>query len=109
MLTAVEISNSCPTAAQAARRKYPITFLCDFTGSVLDKETGELLEYSHLIKHPKMKDDWRFLFGNDIGRLAQGMPGRNHGTNTIYFIDKSEIPTNTAGPERYLGSLGLGI
>ena len=92
LLSAVEISNSCPTAAQAARRKYPMTFLCDFAGSVLDKETGELLEYRHLIKHPKMKDDWRYSFGNEIGRLAQGMPGRNHGTNTIFFIDKSTIP-----------------
>ena len=57
LLAAVEISNSCPTAAQALRRKYPITFLCGVAGSVLDKDTGELLEYRHLIKHPKFKDD----------------------------------------------------
>ena len=69
-----------------------MTFLCDFAGSVLDKETGELLEYRHLIKHPKLKDDWRYSSGNEIGRLAQGMPRRNHGTNTIFFIDKSTIP-----------------
>ena len=66
--------------------------MCDFAGSVLDTETGELLEYRHLIKHPKFKDDWGYSFGNEIGRLAQGMPGRNTGTNTIKFITKSEMP-----------------
>ena len=35
---------------------------------------------------------WGHSFGNEIGRLAQGMPGRNIGTNTIYFIDRHEIP-----------------
>ena len=83
---------SCPTPSQAASRKYPIEFLCDFAGSVLDAETGELLEYRHLIKHPKYKDDRGHSFGNEVGRLAQGMPGRNTGTNTIEFIHKSEIP-----------------
>ena len=29
-----------------------------------------------------------------MGRLAQGMPGRNSGTNTIYFINKAQIPTD---------------
>ena len=32
------------------------------------------------------------MFGNEIGRLAQDMPGRNTDTDTIFFIDKSEIP-----------------
>ena len=57
LLAAVEISGSYPTPCQAASRKYPLTFLCDFAGSVIDTETGELLEYRHLIKHPKFKDD----------------------------------------------------
>ena len=91
LLAAVEILNNCPMAHQASRRKYPLAFLCDFTGSVLDTETGEFLEYRHLIEHPKFKDDWGYSFGNEVGRLAQGMPGRNDGTNTIFFIDKSQI------------------
>ena len=69
-------------------------FLADFAGAVLDDETGELLEYRHLIKRPKYKKDWGFSFGNEIGRLAQGMPGRNTGTNTIFFIHKKEVPDN---------------
>ena len=64
--------------------------MCAFSGSVMDTETGELLEYRHLIKHLKFKDDWGYSFGNEIGRLAQGMPGRNTGTATIKCIGKSD-------------------
>ena len=60
----------------------------------MDRDTGELLEHRHLIKHPKFKDDWQYYFGNEVGRLAQGMPGRNSGTNTIYFINKAPIPVD---------------
>ena len=67
-------------------------FLVDLAGAVLDAETGEMLEYRHLIQRPKYKKDWMYSFGNEIGRLAQGMPGRNEGTNTIYFIHKNDVP-----------------
>ena len=43
---------------------------------------------------PKLREQWGYSFGNKIGRLAQGMSGRNTGTNTIYFINKNEIPEN---------------
>ena len=94
LLSATEMSGSCPTPRQAASRNFKLEFLTDFAGSVLDAETGELLEYRHLIKRPKYKDEWGYSFGNEIGRLAQGMPGRNNGTNTLFFIHKSEVPSD---------------
>ena len=66
-------------------------FLTDYAAAVLDK-SGELLEYRHLIKRPEYKEQWGYSFGNKIGCLAQGMPGRNKGTNTIFFINKHEVP-----------------
>ena len=66
--------------------------MTDFEAAVIDNEIGELLEYRHLIQRPKYKKDWGFSFGNEIGRLAQGMLGRNEGTDTLEFIDKKEIP-----------------
>ncbi len=51
------------TARQAASRKYPLQFLFDLAHAVLDNETGDLLEYCHLLKHPKYKDVWTKLFG----------------------------------------------
>ena len=89
------IFGSCPRPQQEASTQYSLTFICDFAGSVLDTETGELLEYCHLIKHPKFKEDWGYSFWNEIRRLAQGMPGRNTGTNPIKFINKSEMPLDT--------------
>ena len=44
-----------------------------------------------MIKNPNKKE-WGYSFGNEIGRLAQGMPGRNEGTNTIFFIHKHKVP-----------------
>jgi hypothetical protein len=46
------------TPAQAASHRYLLQFLCNFAYTVLDDNTGDLLEYRHLIKHPKYKDTW---------------------------------------------------
>ena len=92
--TALEVSDTGLSAKQMSARKFPQQFILDYASAVLDEETGELLEYRHLIKNPKYKKDWGYSFGNEIGRLAQGMPGRTKGTNTLYFIHKHEIPSN---------------
>ena len=75
------------TNQQAAARKYPLQFLCDFASSVLDDETGELLEYRHLIKNPKYRVVWNKSFGTEIRRLATT-------TKTIVFMSKAMIPQN---------------
>jgi hypothetical protein len=56
-------------------------FLCDFAYSVLNDKTGDLLEYRHLLKHPKYKDVWSQSFGKEIRRLATIM-------ETIAFVTK---------------------
>jgi hypothetical protein len=94
MLMTLDISSASKkiTPSQAASRKYPLEFLCEYAGAVLDGATGDLLEYRHLIKHPKYKRVWGHAFGNEIGRLCQGMPGRVEGTDTFFFIHKHEVP-----------------
>ncbi len=82
------------TARQAASRQYPLQFLCDFAYAVLDDDTGDLLEYCHLIKHPKYKDTWSKSFGKEIRRLATV-------TETIFFINKTEIPKDRKGDKTY--------
>ncbi len=67
------------TARQAASRKYPLQFLCNLAYAVLDDETGNLLEYRHLMKHPKYKNVWTKSFGTEIRRLATT-------TETILFV-----------------------
>jgi hypothetical protein len=82
------------TARQAALRKYTLQFLCNLTYAVLDDETGDLLEYCHLMKHPKYKDVWTKLFGTEICRLTTT-------TETIFFVKKDKIPDDRKGNETY--------
>jgi hypothetical protein len=63
---------------------------------VLDHDTGQLLEYRALLRHPKFKEDWNLSAANEFDRLAQGKTGRVKATNTITFISKNDIP-----PERF--------
>jgi hypothetical protein len=54
------------TNQQERSRKFPLQFLCNFASAVLDDKTGDLLEYCHLLKHPKYKDVWSKSFGKEI-------------------------------------------
>jgi hypothetical protein len=58
------------TAAQAGSCTYPLQFLCVFAYAVLDDNTGDLLEYRHLMKHPKYKNTWTASFSKEIRPLA---------------------------------------
>ena len=69
---------------------------------VLDPETGQLLEYRQLLRHPKFKDAWSISAANEFGRLAQGIKGRVKATDTIQFIRKSEIPLDRLKDVTYL-------
>jgi hypothetical protein len=71
--------------ANMAARKFPMTWLCEMANAVLGKK-GKLLEYQHLIANPKMRQTWTHSYGNELGQLAQDMPGRAKGTDTIFFI-----------------------
>ena len=62
--------------------------------AIVDGETGARLKYHNLKTNPKYQDTWKKSYGNEIGRLSQGMPGRVMGTNTMFFITKDKIPTN---------------
>ena len=84
------------TPKSTASRKFPKNFFSEMAAAVLDGDTGELLEYRHLMKNPKYKEIWGNLFGNKVGRLAQGMLGRiskEKATNTVFFVKQNEIPS----------------
>ena len=92
MLSVLEMSPHKITPRNTASRKFPLAFLAEMAGAVLDSATGELLEYRHLLKNPAYREIWGGAFGKEVGRLAQGLDGVVEGTDTIDFIDKSEIP-----------------
>ena len=47
-------------------------FLRHMLHAVLNEDTGELMEYRHLIGNPKYIEIWGQAYGNELGRLAQG-------------------------------------
>ena len=58
------------------------------------------MEYRHLIGNPKYRKLWQSSYGDEIGRLAQGMPGRVEGTDTIFFIKKKDVPGHSSYRDR---------
>ena len=69
-------------------------FPSDMLNAVLDTDTGELMEYRHLMKKPKYCNLYGNSYAKEIGRLDQGMPGQVTGTNTIFFINKKDVPAD---------------
>ncbi len=93
MLSCIDLTNSkfVLTAEQMSRRKLPMPWFSDMANSVIGSNS-KLLEYRHLIANPATRKIWSNSYGNKIGQLAQGMPGRNIGTNTIIFIPRESVP-----------------
>ena len=66
---------------------------------VLDEETGQLMEYCQLRKHPNYKATWTTPYSKEMGRLCHGI-GRNaegtvqrvDGTDTYFFVYYNDIP-----------------
>jgi len=88
------------TPQKMAARRIPMTWFCEMANSVIG-DNGELLEYRHLIANETTRATWTHSYGNEIGRLAQGMPGRNTGTNTIFFIKRNQVPHDRAKDVTY--------
>ena len=55
-------------------------------------DTGKLLNYCQLLRHPAYHEDWTISSANEFGLLANGVGGRVKGTNMIRFICKCDIP-----------------
>ena len=62
--------------------------LCELENSILDSETGKLLEYMHLRQDNNYQDAWNTSAANEFGRLVQGVGGKIKGTNTVMFVYK---------------------
>jgi len=88
------------TPQQLSMRQFPMKWFCEMGNAVIG-EDSELKEYKQLIANPKTRAIWSHSYGNKIGRLAQGIPGRNTGTNTIKFIHKNQVPRDRAKDVTY--------
>jgi hypothetical protein len=97
------------TPARASSRKYPSAFITHWAfsactinraASVLDKNTGNFLEWRQLHTHPTLSVTWNTSYANKLGHLCQGIgTGPNEGkcikgTNTLFPIPYNKIPSN---------------
>jgi hypothetical protein len=87
-----QLDNSSIAERVKARRRGQEPPQEEAVHAVLDQETGQLLEYRQLLKHPRLKEVWNRSAADEFGRLAQGIGGRVKGTDTIRFIQKHEVP-----------------
>ena len=85
------MANEMPTNNQQTRTG--ASWMVEMANAVIG-EDGSIREYKHLIADPRTRAKWLHSCGKKFGRLAQGMPGRVEGTNTIIFIRKSDIPVD---------------
>ncbi len=68
-------------------------FTLEIINAVLNKETGEIMEYRHIMKSPKYRNLYKNSYRKELGRLAKGIPDVVKGTNTIFFINRADVPS----------------
>jgi hypothetical protein len=61
--------------------------------AVIQPITGKEMEYSALMKDPRLQLLWTRGFGNECGRLFQGIRDIP-GTDTCFFIELKKIPND---------------
>jgi hypothetical protein len=59
--------------------------------AIVHPVTGKEMEYMALMKDPSLQPLWKRGFGNEVGRLFQGIRDIP-GTNTCFFVDLTHIP-----------------
>jgi hypothetical protein len=62
-----------------------------YANEVIHPITGKEMEYSALMKDPRLQPLWTRGFGNECGRLIQGIPDIP-GTDTHFFTTLKNIP-----------------
>ena len=60
--------------------------------AVMDHDSGKMMNYRQLRKHPKYNKAWTTSSANEFGRLASGVGGRVKGTKKIRFIHQDDVP-----------------
>ena len=96
---------SCLYFAQLTLSTYTLAsqrFPMEMLNTVLDEDTGKLMEYRHLVKSPNYCQIYGTCYRKELGRTAQGIPWLVEGTDTIFFINKAYLPTTRCRDVTYV-------
>jgi hypothetical protein len=66
--------------------------------SVINDDTGVILEYRHLINDASTFTIWNEAAANEFGGLAQGVGGRIEGSNTFFSSHAKPSPKENLLP-----------
>jgi hypothetical protein len=61
-----------------------------YSNAVVHPVTGKEMEYTALVKDPSLQPLWKRGFGNEVGRLFQGIRDIT-GTDTCFFVELTNI------------------
>jgi hypothetical protein len=59
--------------------------------TILYPASDKEIQYKDIMKHPTLGPQYKTGFGNDLGRLYQGIRD-TQGTNTCFFVELTNIP-----------------
>jgi hypothetical protein len=59
--------------------------------AVLNPVSGREMQYKDIMKHPTLGPQYKTGFGNELGRLCQGISD-TQGTNACFFVEIINIP-----------------
>jgi hypothetical protein len=63
MLTVMELAGITACPRKLSQHKFSSQVLLEMVNAVMDLETGDMMEYRHLLKNPKYQDTWSKAFG----------------------------------------------
>jgi hypothetical protein len=86
--------NNCKSDFEAAMNIMECNLRFETAQAIFDEQSGQMLKYQKLITHPKYREAWTHSSANEFGCLAQGVGFRTEGTNTIFFVQKKDIPAD---------------
>jgi hypothetical protein len=87
-------ANTIPQLLSKYHKQYtgPLIDIKEYCYGVVHPVTKETItHYRKLIKDPLLKDLWIKAMSKELHRLAQGCPGVNKGTNTIWYLSHADI------------------
>jgi hypothetical protein len=82
------------TRSQTARHSAHMVQSIPMANAVIHPAISANMEYRGFIYNEETFPIWDRADANEFGRLAQGVDGRIEGSNTIYVIPRSAVPSN---------------
>jgi hypothetical protein len=90
--TILSVQHNLQPSDNITKRHAPIELESQwYANSVVDDDTGQTLEYRHLIGQDKYKNKYEEGMCRELGRLTGGYKN-TPGTNTMTFITRNKIP-----------------